>query len=124
MKKLFLLGLMTMLAGPAWAEWVMYFETKTKTYYYDPATIRKDGSMRRVWRIQQLKQRIADGEKSRRMRIEYDCKEERYRILSASIHSEPMAEGKVIYSEIKDNIWTVIPPASASEAMFKIVCAK
>ena len=123
MKKLFLACLM-MLAGSAWAEWVMYFETKTITYYYDPATIRKDGSMRRVWRIQQLKQRIADGEKSRRMRIEYDCKEERYRILSASIHSEPMAEGKVIYSENKDNIWTVIPAASAAEAMFKIVCAK
>ena len=124
MKKLFLLGLMTMLAGSAWAEWVMYFEAKTITYFYDPATIRKDGNMRRVWRVQELKQRTADGEKSRRMRIEYDCKEERYRILSASIHSEPMAEGKVIYSEIKDNIWTVIPPASASEAMFKIVCAK
>jgi hypothetical protein len=58
------------------------------------------------------------------MRIEYDCKEERYRILSASVHSEPLAEGKVIYSEVKDNIWTVIPPASASEAMFKIACAK
>ncbi len=123
MKKLFLVCLM-MLAGSAWAKWVMYFEAKTITYYYDPATIRKDGNMRQVWRIQELKQRIADGEKSRRMRIEYDCKEERYRILSASIHSEPMAEGKVIYSEIKDNIWTVIPPASASEAMFKIVCAK
>ena len=113
-----------MLTGSAWAEWVMYFEAKTITYYYDPATIRKDGNMRQVWRIQELKQRTADGEKSRRMRIEYDCKEERYRILSASVHSEPLAEGKVIYSEIKDNIWTVIPPASASEAMFKIVCAK
>ena len=123
MKKLILLGLM-MLTGSAWAEWVMYFETKTITYYYDPATIRKDGNMRQVWRIQQLKQRIADGEKSRRMRIEYDCKEERYRILSAAIHSDPMAEGKVIYSENKDNIWTVIPAASAAEAMFKIVCAK
>ena len=123
MKKLFLIGLM-MLTCSAWAEWVMYFETKTITYYYDPATIRKDGSMRRVWRIQQLKQRIADGEKSRRMRIEYDCKEERYKILSASTHSEPMAEGKVLYAENRDNIWKVIPPASASEAMFKIVCAK
>ena len=123
MKKLFFVCLM-MLAGSAWAKWVMYFEAKTITYYYDPATIRKDGNMRQVWRVQELKQRIADGEKSRRMRIEYNCKEERYRILSASIHSEPMAEGKVIYSEIKDNIWTVIPPASASEAMFKIVCAK
>ena len=123
MKKLILLGLM-MLTGSAWAKWVMYFETKTITYYYDPATIHKDGNMRQVWRIQQLKQRIADGEKSRRMRIEYDCKEERYRILSASVHSEPLAEGKVIYSENKDNIWTVIPAASAAEAMFKIVCVK
>lgn len=123
MKKLFLVCLM-MLAGSAWAKWLMYFEDKKIIYYYDPATIRKDGNIRLVWRVQELKQRTADGEKSRRMRIEYDCKEERYRILSASIHSEPMAEGKVIYSENKDNIWTVIPPASAAETMFKIVCAK
>jgi hypothetical protein len=123
MKKLFLVCLM-MLAGSAWAKWLMYFEDKTITYYYDPATIRKDGNMRLVWRVQELKQRTADGEKSRRMRIEYDCKEERYKILSASTHSEPMAEGKALYAENRDNIWKVIPPASASEAMFKIVCAK
>ena len=71
MKKLFLLGLMTMLAGSAWAKWVMYFEAKTITYYYDPATIRKDGNMRQVWRVQELKQRIADGEKSRRMKLRF-----------------------------------------------------
>jgi hypothetical protein len=123
MKKLFLVCLM-MLAGSACAEWVMYFEAKAITNYYDPATIRKDGNMRRVWRVQELKQRTADGEKSRRMRIEYDCKEERYRILSASTHSEPMAEGKALYAENRDNIWKDISPASASEAMFKIVCAK
>ena len=75
MKKLFLVVLM-MLACSAWAEWVMFTKAKNEevTHYFDPATIRKDGNMRRVWRVQELKQRTADGEKSRRMRIEYDCK--------------------------------------------------
>jgi hypothetical protein len=34
MKKLFLVGMMTMLAGSAWAEWVFYAETDTSTFYY------------------------------------------------------------------------------------------
>jgi hypothetical protein len=37
-----------MLAGSAWAEWVMYSNNDTNTFYYDPATIRKDGNLRRV----------------------------------------------------------------------------
>ena len=50
MKKLFIVCLM-MLAGSAWAEWVVYTnsENKEATHYFDPATIRKDGNMRRVW---------------------------------------------------------------------------
>jgi len=35
MKKLFLVCLM-MLAGSAWAEWVMYSESEQATFYFDP----------------------------------------------------------------------------------------
>ena len=124
MKKLFFVCLM-MLAGSAWAEWVVYSKDEEDgTFYLDPATIRKDGNMRRVWRVQELKQRTADGEKSRRMRIEYDCKEERYRILSASVHSEPMAGGTVLTQEGEANDWTAIPPNTTGERVFNLVCAK
>jgi hypothetical protein len=123
MKKLFLVCLM-MLTGSAWAEWVMYEETDTATHYFDPATIRKDGNMRRVWALQDLRKRNKDGEMSRRMRSEYDCKLERYRYLAISEHSKPMAGGTVLVQGGEDNYWVAIAPSTVDETIFNIVCAK
>ena len=123
MKKLFLVCLM-MLAGSAWAEWVVYFESDLATHYFDPATIRKDGHIRRVWALQELRKRNKDGEMSRRMRYEHNCKQERYRILFYTFHSESMAGGEILATGGEDNNWLEIPPATAGETIFNIVCAK
>jgi len=123
MKKLFLICLM-MLAGSAWAKWVEYEETDKSTHYFDPATIRKDGNMRRVWLLQDLRKRGRHGEMSRRIRVEYDCKQERYRFLGISGHSEPMAGGKVLGVETEENEWAAIAPDTIDEIMLNIVCAK
>ena len=123
MKKLFLVCLM-MLAGSAWAEWVRYAESEEATFYFDPATIRKGGNMRRVWELQDLRERGKFGEISRRMRFEYDCKQERYKSLGFSFHTEPMAGGTVLLSDDERNEWRAIPPDTTGETIFNIVCAK
>jgi hypothetical protein len=123
MKKLFLVCLM-MLAGSAWAEWVIYDETKEVTFYYDPATIRKDGNMRQVWALLDWRKRDKDGVMSHRLRYEYDCKQERYRFLGISVHTEPMAGGKVLHAEGGSNDWAEIAPETVTEKLLKIVCAK
>ena len=123
MKKLLLVGLM-MLAGSAWAEWVMYSQRESVTYYYDSATIRKDGNMRRVWELQDLRKRHKDGETSYRTQYEFDCKQERVRFLAASGHSEPMAGGKTLYSSGEENNWRAFAPGTIAETILKIVCAK
>jgi len=122
MKKL-LLALAIFFSCPIWAEWVMYLETKSDTFYYDPATIRKDGNMRRVWTIQDYMNRGTDGQMSNRAQYEYDCKEERYRFLDISRHSESMAGGKVLTTEIGSGLWRGIPPGTISASMLNIVCA-
>ena len=61
MKKLFLLGLLTMLAGSAWADWVRAAESNKTTLYFDPATIRKDGNIRTVLILRDIKQREPSG---------------------------------------------------------------
>ena len=123
MKKLFLVCLM-MLAGSAWAEWVMYDTGGTTTFYYDPATIRKDGNMRRVWQLTDFRMRNKYGEMSRRYRIEYDCKQELLRYLYLSTHSQSMAGGTIFETYGEDNSWTAIAPDTIDEIMRKIVCAK
>jgi hypothetical protein len=124
MKKLFLVCLM-MLAGSAWAEWVVYDKDEEDgTFYYDPATIRKDGNMRRVWLLRNFNQRDKDGAMSNRHRMEIDCKQERFKFLALSAHSEPMAGGTFLVQSGETNNWTAIPPNTTAETIYNIVCAK
>lgn len=122
-KKTLVLTLL-LVTGPAWAEWVLVSESGETDYYIDPATIRKDGNLARVWELNDLKQRAKDGELSRRYRIEYDCKQERFKLLSASEHSGFMASGTTLRTEILDGPWREIPPGTVSRLFLKIVCAK
>jgi len=113
-----------MLSCTAQAEWVSGGESDSVDFFYDPTTIRKDGNLRRVWELHNLKQRSKNGEMSIRYRAEYDCKNERDKWLSVSTHSEPMAGGEVILSYISDRAWQDIAPSTHAEYMLKIVCAK
>jgi hypothetical protein len=112
-------------SGSASAEWVKIDEGKEMSSYIDPTTIRKDGNLRKVWQIQDLKQREKGGELSRQARLEYDCKNERFRTLSISTHSEPMANGMSLFQTTAASTpWNDIPPRSVAEAALKIVCAR
>ena len=123
MKKLFFACLM-MLAGSAWSEWLIFDETASANHYFDPATIRKEGNTRQVWILQDWRKRDKNDWRSIRMKREFDCKQERYRLLNISTHSEPMAGGKVLATDGEDKIWSAIAPGTADETILKIVCAK
>ena len=113
------LGLL-LATGSAWAEWEpVFFTYDGDTNYIDPATIRKEGSLRKVWEILDLKQRHKDGEMSRRSRSEYDCKNERRRFMSISEHSEPMARGETLRSVTNTSGWYDIPPVQREKPSSK-----
>jgi len=114
--------LLVLASGNAVAEWVQVAFSDTGVYYIDPATIRKNGNLRRAWEIQDLKNRGRDGELSLRLLQEYDCKNDRSRILSLSLHAERMANGKVLASHPGDGQWDHIPPETIAEATFRFVC--
>lgn len=122
--RIILCFLLALVAAPVWAEWVKVAVTEdgSVAYYIDPASLRKEGNFRKVWQIADLKQR-EDGEMSTRSRDEYDCKEERRRILSLSSYSEPMAGGETLWSKDGVREWRAIPPGSVSAGILKIVCA-
>ena len=62
---------------------------------------------------------------SRRVLFEYDCKDERSRVLSFSTHSEAMAGGKALstYSSGPSK-WDYIAPGTSGQTNLRIVCAK
>ncbi len=125
MKKLLITLLASLvLNGSAWAEWVKVDESDFSYRYIDPATIRKDGNLVRVWEIIDNKKRDEYGALSLRARAEYDCKQERFRALSVSQHSGPMAGGTILTSSASSEQWKDIPPNTVGETVLKIVCAK
>lgn len=117
--------LIALVAAPAWAEWVAVGETKKNANgYIDPATISKNGNFRKVWQLQDLKERGKDGAMSRRVLWEYDCNEGRDRMLSISTYSEPMARGNSLSEFDPGESWSHITPNTHSAIIIKIVCAK
>jgi hypothetical protein len=122
--RIFLTLLLMLAVTMARAEWVKVNETETGVVYLDPATIRKDGDLRRIWGLTDLKVRDAGGELSRRRLDEYDCKKERYRILSISTHSGSMAMGKILARDSDSGEWQYAAPGSVAGDLLGFVCSK
>lgn len=113
---------LALVTAPVWAGWLRVGETANATHYFDPVTIRNDGNLRSVWELQDLKQRDKQGAMSRRSLFEYDCKKERSRLLSFASHSEPMAKGKVLFSDDEPEKWSNSEPETVTEAILKFLC--
>ena len=110
-------------AAPLRAEWLKVGETDAAVHYIDAATIRRDGNLRRVWTVQDMRDTDPAGVRSIRALEEYDCLTERFRYLSLTAHSAPMAGGEVVAAHILDDNWTARPPGTKPSAIEKIVCA-
>ena len=113
-----------LVTGSASAEWSKTASSDFDDFYIDPSTITKNGDQRRVWTITNYKQRTPAGEMSNRMRLQFDCKEERFKSLALSKHTELMAKGKITYSDDGVPDWHEIPPDSNIAVVLKAVCAK
>ena len=116
--------LFALVAGPAWAGWVKAGETNASVLYIDPASISKDGHLRKVLEIRDSKQRNEIGARSLRGLFESDCKEGKSRNLSVSAHSDSMAGGKILLSTSDPNSWNAVQPGTAVGSILKNVRAK
>ena len=112
------------MASAAWT--LVYTSGQNKrAIYIDYATIRKEGAIRRVWEVSEHPGANSTEVRSLRTRTEYDCANERFRLISASTHTGPLASGQTTFS-YDDNTgpWHEIPPGSPVEVILKIVCSK
>ena len=111
--------------APALADWVKVIETDVVVQYVDPTTITKNGDLRKAWRLQDFKSPTPDGKQSLRILGEYDCKEERMRILFGSSYSGPMASGDSLFlggGNVDD--WDRAPAGTMGELVLKFVCSR
>ncbi len=127
MRKTILMLLLALASGNATAKWVRVGSTDNLVSYADPDTIRKSGAMVRMWDMFDCKSvELCSGKPylSSKERYEYDCKEERGRMLLFSNHAGKMGRGKIVESDAKPDVWMPIPRGSVRETMRKFACGK
>ena len=124
MWKVLLIVLTFFTSSSVWANWVLVGETHEAKFFIDYSTIRKEGSLSKVWQMTNLNERGSDGEMSVRTRNEYDCKEERRRIIDISTHTGVTAQGRTLLSDSSPGAWTYIAPKTINEMILKIICNK
>jgi hypothetical protein len=117
-----LILLLLLVNASAWAEWIKIDETDRTVIYIDPERIQKNAQFPTAWQLSDYKQANKRGVLSSQNLIEFDCKEKRRRTLAFTSHSENMAEGKVIFKNLKSGQWRPVPHDSVAEQLMNMAC--
>jgi hypothetical protein len=124
--------LLLLAATSVWAGPVKVTEVSDTAYYIDPESASNKDNVHRVSVIHDYAKPESGGVRSRRVLYEIDCTGERLRSLSATEHSEPMAQGKSVNSWERESEWlyiapqtgTNIPPRTPYRSIVKSVCSR
>ena len=93
------------------------------TFYIDRDSIKKEGKLLRVWELQDLKEKGPLDEKSRRVLVEYDCKDERRRVMSFSFHADQMGAGLTLKSDQTPGKWNLMVPNTTGSVVYQVATA-
>ena len=129
MTRLFLITLLVLSSGPAYAEWVAIGGNDQigMTTYVNPDTIRRKGDLVKVWQLNNFKTvQTADGNSflSTKKQREFSCAEERTRILAATQFSGNMGNGTVVSVNSNEQQWEPVVPESIGQTLWEFACGK
>ena len=128
MTRLLLVTLLFLSSGPAYAEWVAMGTSTTEdgnTLYADPDTIRRKGEMVKMWQLYDLKTAITvagTSVLSTMVQNEFDCGEERIRLLAFVHFSGNMGRGKMVYEEAIEQKWKPVSPGGFNQLGLQAAC--
>jgi len=116
-------------SGNGYAEWVLVSgdDAAGLAVYVDPTTIRRNGNLAKMWQLYDYKtvQTVAgDSLLSMKRFNEYDCMEERTRMLGYTWFSGNMGNGNVVYSTSEKQPWEPVVPRSINRSLWKVACNK
>ena len=127
MRRLTLLTVLvlSLLSTPVFADWTKVDESvKGNTFYVDFERIRKHGGYVYWWDLSDYLKPTKYGDLSSKVYNQGDCKLFRYKVLSTSLHKEPMGggTGKSVPVPEKHKDWKYSSPDSSGEEVLKSVC--
>ena len=129
MTRLLLIILLFLSSAPAYAEWVKVSDgdEAEKTVYVDPATIRRNSNLVKMRQFYDYKTvqtvggiRFLTAEEQ----WEFDCAEERSRVLALKEFSGNMRSGTVVYSNTEVGKWQPVAPGTLGRKLWTVACGK
>lgn len=106
-------------------DWYKIGDSAPMTHYANVSSIRLDGSIAAIWLLLDYKalQRESSGAfMSDEMLAEFDCKENKTRLVAANARAENMAAGAVVSCDSKAYQWRPVRRGTVEEAAAKIAC--
>ncbi len=114
--------------GPAYAEWVEVGDNGAGvTVYVNPDTIRRKGDLVKMWHLFDHKTAGTYQGKpyfSIRAQRQYDCADERSRVLAETGLSDNMGKGEVVYIITGEGKWRPVGPDTVALGLWKVACDK
>ncbi|MBU3640822.1 surface-adhesin E family protein [Polynucleobacter sp. Fuers-14] len=132
MKKILLAACFLLIANRASAEWFLIGTNndKSNTTYIDSDTHKVTGvNSATSWFLMDFKNSMKVGNvmyQSSKTLYEFNCRDDRYRVLAMYFYSKNMGNGDAVSSseDYKNNDWSSIPPGTVMSAMKKFACIK
>lgn len=117
-------GLCAVLAPVSGWAWTRIGETPEVTLFVDRQSIEKEGRIRRVWEMQDLKTPDAEGVRSRRYLNEYDCEYKMHRLGQMTSYAGSRLKGNKIVTVNEMGYWRKIPPDGVFVLTYIAVCVE
>jgi hypothetical protein len=129
MKRLLLFAFLVLSSAPAYAEWVKVNDGDEtgKTVYVDPATIRRNSNLIKMWQFYDYKTvQTVGGVRflSAKEQWEFDCAEERSRVLALKEFSGNMGTGTMVDTNSQVGKWIPVMPGSIGRTVWTVACGK
>ena len=129
MIRLVLIILLFLNSGAAYAEWVKVSDSDEagKTVYVDPATIRRNSNLVKMWQFYDYKTVQTVGG-NRFLTVEeqweFDCVEERSRVVARKEFSGNMGSGTMVFTNSQVGKWIPVMPGSTGQPVWEVACGK
>lgn len=125
MKKIGILLVLLVTSTSTLAEWKDLGFNDQMKIYYDPSSIRRNGSTAKAWTMDDFKAPVLqDGITISSLKglIEIDCRNEQARILATIFYFRKMGLGGVAQSDNTIRPWRPIAPETVNSNLYEVLC--
>jgi surface-adhesin protein E len=127
-----LIPLLVLSSGPAYAEWIAVEKNNQlagiMTVYVDPDTIHRKGDLVTMWQLNDFKTMQGGRSPSRfsstKIQKQFDCTEERLRLLALTDFWGNMGTGEPAGAYVDRGHWVPVEPDSINQALWEVACNK